>query len=98
MPPATVQATESLLLALSPSRVSDVTVTLAGALPSPPVVLLKLAATWAAGWPTYVGPWTSRCDHALANRSAEVRASASRRAWSWWLKYMNHCLLYTSDA
>ena len=63
-------------LALSPSRVSDVTVTLAGALPSPAVVLLKLAATWLAGAPAYVMPWTSLRDQALAKRSATRLAYA----------------------
>lgn len=80
MSAATVQATESLPLAWSPSRDSDVTVTLAGALPSPPVVLLKLAATCALAWPAYVMSWTWPCDQALANRSAELRAAWSRRA------------------
>ena len=49
VPPEKLQVTDSLPLALSPSRVSEVTVTLAGAPASPAVVLLKLAATSLAG-------------------------------------------------
>src|SRR5665647_1862899 len=81
-PSATVHATDSLPLALSPSRVSDVTATLTGAPPSPAVVLVKLAATWLAVRPAYPTLRTSRWDHAPANRSAAARASLSRRTCS----------------
>ena len=49
--------------------------TLTGALPSPAVVLLKLATTWSVDRPEYVTFLMVRCDHAVANPSAVVRAS-----------------------
>jgi hypothetical protein len=49
-----------------------VTVTLAGALPSPRRALEAGGDLCAGLAGIYVTSWTSRCDQALANRSAEL--------------------------